>query len=220
MVNDVISSNIVVALGLKDSTVKGDRAVKVSYGTQGGWQPFGPYRRVTRAKNNILFELDGKSALTLYKEYLGDKAKDLPGSGLLYPLHVSVNQNDENSVVRSILNIDEANGSIMLAGDVVEGNLVRLMHAKTEALIDGAHRAAEFAAYGNAAEKSLGILVSCIGRKVVMGDDVDGEVSAVKEAFGGNPVLTGFYSYGEICPNQNNRRSVLHNQTMTITRLT
>jgi hypothetical protein len=218
--NATVSNDQIIALGLKDPTIE------ISYGTQGGWQPFGPYRQVTRAKNNILYELDGKSALALYKKYLGDKAKDLPGSGLLYPLDVIEKQGDEDSKVRSILDINEADGSITLAGDVCEGHQVRLMHAKTESLIEGARRAGQDAS-GNLAlsnavtSPALGILVSCIGRKVVMGDDVDEEVRIVKDAFGGDPVLTGFYSYGEICPfSQKNRRSTLHNQTMTVTRLT
>lgn len=219
MVNEAVSNNQVIALGLVDP------GMQVTYGTQGGWNPFGPYRRVTRAKDNILYELDNKPALELYKNYLGDKAKDLPGAGLLYPLNVISNDKDENSVVRSILAVDEATNSIMLAGNVSEGYLVRLMHAKTDALVDGARHASVDTAYGLAqgsdANQSLGILVSCIGRKAVMGDDVNDEAAAVKDTFGPSSVITGFYSYGEICPfSLSNKRSTLHNQTMTITRLT
>jgi hypothetical protein len=217
--NKVVSKNHVVALGMRTPSLQ------VSYGTQGGWQPFGTYRRITRATNNILYELDNKSALGLYKNYLGGKADELPGSGLLYPLNVIANHQGENSHVRSILNVDETAGSIMLAGEVKEGSFVRLMHAKTPSLVDGALRAGEDATAGLSPEvkqhTTLGILVSCVGRKAVMGDDANDEVAAVKEVFGDNSTLTGFYSYGEICPySQGNKVSALHNQTMTVTRWT
>jgi hypothetical protein len=215
LAGDVVATNQIVALGIRDAKLA------VSYGTQGGWQPFGLFRRVTRSSSNILYELDGKPALTLYKEYLGDKAKELPGSALLYPLHVVVNSQDSGGMIRTILSIDEAAGSLTLAGDVTEGHQVRLMHAKPRGLIDGAERAGQDAcatATDNA--HALGILISCVGRKIVMGDDVDEEVSVVHESFGDNAILTGFYSYGEICAtNQQDKRPVLHNQTMTITRL-
>ena len=57
-----------------------------AFGSLGGWDPFGPERRVTRSKGNVLYELDGKSALELYKRYLGDHASGLPATGLLFPL--------------------------------------------------------------------------------------------------------------------------------------
>jgi len=216
MSNKTISTRQVVAIAMH----KGPASV--SSGVEGGWHPFGPYRQVTRAENNILYELDGKSALQLYREYLGDRAKDLPGSGLLYPLDViSKGRDDTDSIVRSILDINDEKGSIMLAGDVHVGDMVRLMHAKTENLVAGAKSAAEYAVKSTPSsdKPSLGILVSCIGRRIVMGDDVDDEVGSVKEVFGPNAVITGFYSYGEICPPKVGKPSRLHNQTMTITRI-
>jgi len=44
----------------------------------GGWDPFGPERLITKSKENILYELDGQSALELYKKYLGEHAKVFP----------------------------------------------------------------------------------------------------------------------------------------------
>jgi hypothetical protein len=61
------------------------------------------------------------------------------------------------------------------------------------------------------------VLISCIGRKLVMGDRVDEEVEAVGAVFGQNCTLTGFYSNGEISPFLETTECKLHNQTMTIT---
>ena len=65
----------------------------------------------------------------------------------------------------------------------------------------------------------MAILVSCVGRKLVMGGRVDEEVEAVGDVFGQKAVLTGFYSNGEISPFTGNAVCKLHNQTMTITHI-
>ena len=61
-------------------------AIQISCGSQGGWTIFGPERTVTRSEANILYELDHKPVLQLYQEYLGKRARDLPASGLFFPL--------------------------------------------------------------------------------------------------------------------------------------
>lgn len=207
--NGQVDDRSVVALGLY-----GD-SVKVTYGSRGGWDPFGPTRRVTKAQGTVLFELDGEKALNVYKAYLKDHAKDLPGSGLLFPFALLNDKEAGTGLIRTILGIDEAAGSLILAGDIQEGNLVRLMHAKTGGLVKGAQDAAEHAVKGKG-EGGLGLLVSCVGRKLVMGEDVDAEVEAVFENLGAEHI-TGFYSNGEIGPFTSASDCQLHNQTMTIT---
>ena len=64
----------------------------------------------------------------------------------------------------------------------------------------------------------LMLLVSCIGRKLVMGDRVDEEIEVVAATLGPTTCLAGFYSYGEIAPAGRSRDCRLHNQTMTVTR--
>lgn len=194
-------------------------ALRVGYGSLGGWDQFGPERRVTRSQGNVLFELDGSSALALYKEYLGPHAAELPASGLLFPLSVRRDP-VAASVVRTILAVDEAAGSLTFAGDVPEGSLARLMKANVDRLIDGAMGAAT-ASYEAVGSRSpeLAILISCVGRKLVLRQRVEEEVESVRDVLGSNTVLAGFYSYGEIAPFSPSARCELHNQTMTITTL-
>jgi hypothetical protein len=197
-------------------------SITLSHGSFGGWQPFGATRLVTRAKANVLYELDGEPALRIYKRYLGDYARDLPGSGLLFPFAMLGKDHSETGLIRTILGVDEKAGSLTLAGDIVEGGYLRLMSASTDALVDGAEAAANAAAAAaRNAQKSgargLALLVSCVGRKLVMGGRVDEEVEAVAKVFGEHTVLTGFYSNGEISPYVGAPECKLHNQTMTIT---
>ncbi|RJQ51925.1 MAG: hypothetical protein C4530_19405, partial [Desulfobacteraceae bacterium] len=183
----------------------------------GGWDPFGPERLVTRSKGNVLYELDGQSALELYKRYLGEHAKELPASGLLFPLNMRTAESD-SGVVRTILAVDEADQSMTFAGDVPEGAHVRLMKANFDHLVDGAIGAAQtsYEAIGSRSPE-LAILISCVGRKFILKQRVEEEVEGVQEVLGADTVLTGFYSYGEICPSAPRANCELHNQTMTIT---
>lgn len=207
-----VSDRALVAIGLSGEDLH------VGHGSFGGWEPFGPARRVTRCENNVLFELDGAPALDVYKRYLGDYAKDLPASGLLFPFAMMGDDQNTAGLIRTILGVDDAQGSLTLAGEIVQGGYLKLMHASTDALVDGAEVAAKaIATVAKLSGPSLAILVSCVGRKLVMGDRVDEEVEAVADVLGKDVVPTGFYSYGEISPFAPGASCKLHNQTMTIT---
>ncbi|HUK55712.1 MAG TPA: FIST C-terminal domain-containing protein [Nitrospiria bacterium] len=164
-----------------------------------------------------MYELDGKSALDLYRNYLGEHAKGLPATGLLYPLSLRI-QEGTAGVVRTILSIDERERSMTFAGDVPEGAYARLMKANFDRLIDGAVGAAKISheAIGSSAP-DLAILISCVGRRLVLKQRIEEEVEGVQEILGDRTVLTGFYSYGEISPFSRDAKCELHNQTMTIT---
>lgn len=187
----------------------------VSYGSAGGWEPFGPRRLVTRSTGNVLYELDGQPALTLYKRYLGDRAAGLPATGLLFPLSLLASRESECGLVRTILAVDESRQSLTFAGDIPVGSYVRLMKAGCDALVDGAQSAARDA--GQPAAQGFAVLVSCVGRKLVMGQRVEEEVETVLAQLGPQIAAAGFYSYGEICPSGAQHSCDLHNQTMTLT---
>lgn len=209
---DGVSDRAVVAIGLS-----GD-GLRFGHGSFGGWEPFGPARKVTKAVGNVLYELDGEPALEIYKRYLGDLAADLPASGLLFPFAMLGDDHSAIGLIRTILGIDETAGSLTLAGAIDPDGYLKLMHASTDSLVNGAEAAAQAAAAMMRDEgESLAILVSCVGRKLVMGGRVDDEVEAVADVLGSGARLTGFYSYGEISPFTPGSACQLHNQTMTIT---
>ena len=191
--------------------------LKVGYGSLGGWDPFGPERLITRSEGNVLYELDGSSALELYKKYLGEHSKGLPATGLFFPLSVRTKAG-ETGVVRTILSVNEEQQSLTFAGDVPQGAYARLMKANFDRLIDGAVGAAQtsYQAIGSTSPE-LAILISCIGRKLVLRQRIEEEVEGVRSILGERTILTGFYSYGEISPFAPDAKCELHNQTMTIT---
>lgn len=208
------SDHQLVAVGLYG------RQLRLGHGSYGGWTTFGPARQVTRCQQNVLYELDGAPALEVYKRYLGEYAADLPGSGLLFPFSMLGENQQDAGVIRTILAVDEATGSLTLAGEVHTGCYLKLMHASTDNLVHGAEQAASAARLAQpVAGDSLALLVSCVGRKLVMGDRVDEEIEAVADELGSHTVLAGFYSNGEISPFAPGQPCRLHNQTMTITTL-
>ncbi len=204
-------SGIVSAVGLY-----GD-AVKLGHGSQGGWDMFGPERVVTRSSANVLYELDGKPALKLYKEYLGERASGLPATALLFPLSLRETREDERRVVRTVLSIDEDEQSMTFAGDLPEGSLAQLMRANFDRLVDGA-AGASLSAAGMVGDGSnvLSIAISCVGRRLVLGERTEEEVEAALENLPTGCRQIGFYSYGEISPYASGHCD-LHNQTMTLT---
>lgn len=210
-----IASSRVVAVALKGPKLQ------VGHGCFGGWKPFGPTRKASACEGNLLLELDQRPALEVYRRYLGEHAQALPASALLFPLAILNQEGDESGLIRTIVGIDEARQGLILAGSVRQGALMRLMHASTEALVDGAEQAGHTAfEHPNPENRRLALLVTCIGRKLVMGDRTEDEIEAVATAAGPNTVIAGFYSFGEISPSVPMVGCHLHNETMAITALT
>jgi hypothetical protein len=209
-----VSATRVVAVGFYG------KSIFFGAGSKGGWRPFGPGRRVTKAQGNILYEIDGKPALELYKEYLGARAADLPASGLLYPFAILNSNHSTTGLIRTILNVDHAANALILAGDIPVGSMVCLMHTDTDGLVGGSSEAARDAvADMPRVDDTLSICVSCVGRRLVMGENVDEEIEAAQDILGKTTHMIGFYSYGEIAPFLETGKPELHNQTMTITHI-
>lgn len=207
-------SRRVTAVGLY-----GDR-LRIGHGSKGGWDQFGPARRVTRSQGNVLQELDGRPALRLYKEYLGERARGLPASALLFPLALASGEDEETALVRTVLSVSEEDQSMTFAGDVPEGAMVQLMRANFERLIDGAGNAARgtrlVAGELGPGTDVLSVAISCVGRRLILGERTEEEIEAALAELPPQTRQVGFYSYGEISPLASGTCS-LHNQTMTLT---
>ncbi len=213
--NDTVSDNQVIAVGLYGP------ALITASGALGGWKPYGPPRTVTKSEKNVVFEMDGKPALPLYRMYIGEAfSKGLPGTGLKFPLAVIEEGKRDVEKIRTLLAIDSKNNSLTFAGNVEEGETVRLCQTNHDRLVDGAGAAANLVMDGLSDNKTnqigLALCVSCVGRKGVMAELVGDEIKLVQQILGPQTSITGFYSYGELAPRPNTTDSVLHNQTMTI----
>lgn len=195
-------------------------ALRIGHGSKGGWEIFGPERRVTRARGNVLYELDGRPALALYKEYLGSLASELPASALRFPLALRDNRDADKQLVRTVLAVDEAEESMTFAGDIPLGWEARLMRANLDNLIDGAEAAATMTRLDadTGGRPQLAIAISCVGRRMVLGARSEDETEATLQRLSPGTQQIGYYSYGEISPWASGYCD-LHNQTMTLTTL-
>ncbi|MEI9805855.1 MAG: FIST C-terminal domain-containing protein [Pseudolabrys sp.] len=165
-------SHLVAAVGFY-----GDK-VRIGHGSAGGWDEFGPRRTITRSQGNVLYQVDGKPALDLYKRYLGEEAEGLPGTGLLFPLRIRDPQHPEYELVRTVLAVDHDANSRTFAGDMPQGWVAQLMRGNLDRLSQGAAEAAQQAAANIGECDGVAILVSCIGRRLLMGQRTVEEVEA------------------------------------------
>ncbi|MET4665831.1 FIST N-terminal domain-containing protein [Sphingomonas sp. PvP056] len=207
-------SNAVAAIGFYGEHVR------LAHGSAGEWQPFGPVRTISDANGAELCRLDHEPALALYERYLGDEAADLPASGLLYPLEIWDPAKPDDRVVRTLLAIDRDRGTLTFAGDMPQGWKARLMRGIFDDLVDGASTAAQHALHQASTwgvAPSACLAISCVGRRLLMGQRTEEEIAAVAAALHPDIALAGFYSYGEIAPQNVTGVPCLHNQTMTIT---
>lgn len=178
-----------------------------------GWEEFGAERLITRSSANIVYEIDGKPALELYKSYLGEYAVDLPSSGLRFPIAIRPDAS-QAPIIRTLLAVNEEEQSLTFAGDTPQGELCRLMKTNMDALIENAGMAAR-ESFEPTQGEFLTLLVSCVGRRLVLGQLCEEELEIIRESLGDNAIMCGFYSYGELSASGESRCS-LHNQTMTL----
>lgn len=209
--NSKVNEKIIIAVG-----IYGNDAI-VTSGALGGWKPYGPPRKITRSVKNVIHELDNKPALPLYKMYIGHYANGLPASGLNFPFAI-INEDKSISVIRTVAAVDPDANSMTFFGNVKDGATIRFLKSDHDMLVNGASEAARqiLDKDVNTNNKAIAICVSCVGRKLVMEDQVADEVFAVQRLLGMQTGITGFYSNGEICSGEDDGHSQLHNQTMTI----
>jgi hypothetical protein len=211
-------------VGLNKQPIEGEimaigfygNSLTVTHGSRGGWDIFGLQKRVTNSSSNVLLELEDQNALDLYKKYLGEESKKLPGSALLFPLSVTIPGATE-PIVRTILSINEEDKSMTFAGDVPVGSQVRFMKANFDKIIQAASNAADQTTIERRGEPDFTLLISCVGRKLILDTKIDQEIKSVSKSFDHKTIMAGFYSYGEISPVVSGGKCQLHNQTMTIT---
>lgn len=194
----------------------GKELVFTSY-ARDGFKPFGPERIITRSAGKTLYEIDGRPALQLYKEYLGEHAANLPATALHFPLAIW-NQTKDHYMVRTVVSINEADNSLGFVADIPQGYSTQLMYGSFDNLLDGAEIASRSLADRLPPKTPVfALTISCSGRKLVMGDDADQELETTLENLPAGSQQLGFYSYGELAPTALGGSCCLHNETMTLT---
>ncbi len=195
---------------------------KLGTGVRSGWSPIGLPKKVTRASGNILYELNGESALHVYERFLGKHAEKLPAVGVEYPLGL-IGQFDgldgnDHLLLRATMSVNREEGSIRFAGEVPEGAMVYLTCGDKTSILDATEEAARMAIedLGETTKPSLVFFYSCMARKTLLGLRIKEEIDRVRSQIDPSVPMIGFYTYGEYCRVGCNGPSLLHNETATL----
>jgi hypothetical protein len=173
------------------------------YGVRHGFSPTGEPFLVTKAKGNILYELNQKPAIDAYLEYFG-LSKDEKGLEKLgamkevnfYPLGIPI-WREEYLIVH--LNYRNPDGSIICANEIQENSIVRIMRANKEDILN-ATRLAVNQALSMIKGKKIRVcfIFDCVTRPYLLEESIGEELRIVKEILGEDIPVSGFYTYGEI----------------------
>lgn len=207
-INNNIKPGNIVAIGFY-----GDH-LQIGHGSHGGWNEYGDAMKITKSDGRIVYELDNKPALDLYKAHLGKDADGLPGTALLYPVSLTID--NKQDLVRTVHSVDETNKAIVLGEPVENGVNLRFMRAKFDNPLQGVEKAATDVKTALSKPAELSIIVSCIGRKLLLDQDIQKEIEITQSLIGDNTPTIGFYSYGEIST-EHQQFAQLHHQMMTVT---
>ncbi len=208
---DKAQSHVVTLIGLYG------KALKIGFSSLGNWGSLKPEHADTHTSNNTLYEIDGKSALELYKSHLGEHAAYRPTTDTQPPAGVRSADRDARPTKTS-LTPDENEQSMAFTSNILAGNHYHLTKENVNRPVDDTIAATKIdPSTLNKSSAELAILISCVRRKMTLRQKTKQEIEGIREMLGPQPILTGFYSYGEISPFSPDTHRKSHNQTMTIT---
>ncbi|HSN98141.1 MAG TPA: FIST N-terminal domain-containing protein [Candidatus Nanopelagicales bacterium] len=181
--------------------------VELLSGAKSGWAPIGAARRCTKVEDgNVVLEIDGRPALSLYQDYLGPRAQEMPGVSTEFPIGIvgglagTQRMQDDEAILllRSVKAVDESRQALIFGGDIPEGAIVRMTRATRADVIRGANELGEKLS-ASMPEPSLALFFNCGGRKMVLGPRYNEELKETFARLRGVPKI-GFYSAGEFSP--------------------
>lgn len=167
-----------------------------------GFLPIGVARKVTKSKDLILEELDGKPASSIYQEYFGEEHLHelheglLPSLAISYPLGVFLSESND-VVLRNPVSV-EKDGTMRFTSAIPVGAEIRLMISDIEQVLETTELAAKKVLEDLEGRKPKAIIViSSIARKKMLGARANEEISVIQHILGRDVPIAGYYSYGQ-----------------------
>ena len=196
-----------IADGLTEGGVSGvlfAEDVGVTTGLSQGCSPVGEIHEVTKAKDNILFELDGKPALDVFKEDIGDVlARNLERVGGYIHAALPISGDDSGDyLVRNVVGVDPDNKLVAIGERISAGDRVMFVRRDGPSAMEDLHRMlADVISRSNGTPKAA-LYYSCVARGPnLFGPDSE-ELKAVQGALGDEVPVVGFFANGEISKNR------------------
>jgi len=165
-----------------------------------GWESIGTINTITHAEDNIIYTINDKPALDVFENYFGsvDENREAvlevgASTGVAqYPLQIIRN---ESKVLRAALQVNEENGSLMMAGPVKTGDQFKFSVAPGFEIIEETIEGFKDFQKKHTSTDAM-ILVSCKARHMSLGPLVEEEIKGIQNIW--NKPLIGFFSYGEV----------------------
>ena len=164
-----------------------------------GCVPIGPVRRIDEARDNVVVAIDGRPALSVFKEDIGPElAEDMRRLGNVIFAGLPVAGSDTGDyLARNLLAIDPANGWIVLGAEVATGDQILFCRRDPDSARADMGRMLGELARRLPGPPRAGVYVSCVARGVSLFDEPGVEAAMIRDTFGDIP-LVGFFANGEI----------------------
>jgi diguanylate cyclase (GGDEF)-like protein/PAS domain S-box-containing protein len=167
------------------------------------WQKIGKKLKITKSEGNIVYEIDGRSAVDTYKHYLGEKvAYKIPSICIEFPLLIEENN---TLMARSVI-AASGDGSLTFSANMPEGSEVYFGYGNPEEILKHTNvipsKLKKF-------EPEIIFVYSCMARLHFVGPMINQELKPLADI----APMSGFFTYGEFFSNEHNR---FLNQTMTV----
>jgi len=191
-------------------------------GIKHGWKPLGKMRSITSSNANVIYEIDNQPAAKIYEEYfsmnLSQLRKELRRISILYPIGILL-EGEDGYLLRNLLAIDDR-GALIFQGSVPEGSSMRLMIGSKESCLDAARQATEEVKKNFLGQEIKFVLVfDSASRYTLLRREAEQEIKIIRDAFGKDVVMAGFYTFGEQAPLKSinyQGKSYFHNQSIAI----
>jgi len=196
----VITNGVVVALLYNDDLVVGAKA-------NFGWESIGKVLHITKAKKNVVYEIDNIKAIDIYNKYLGASISEkLPSTGMEFPLII---KRDGLNIARAVVGKNDEDGSLTFAGNLAVGDEVTFGYGNIDVVTNGGSKI--FKEVVSQSVESI-FVYSCMARKALMGKSTLLELKPLSKI----APMSGFFTYGEFFSKHGSTQKELLNETMTI----
>ncbi len=177
-------------------------SVEVATGLTQGCLPVGPSHVVSDCLDNVIFGLDGKSALDVFKDDVGELlSRDLKrAAGYIHTAFPIEGSYTGDYVVRNLVGIDPDRGRLAVGDDIQAGERVMFVRRDPKSAEEDLVAMLENLKKRLPGEPRGGIYFSCIARGPNMFGEEGKEMSVVRDILGDVP-LVGFFGNGEISNN-------------------
>ena len=168
-----------------------------------GCTPIGPRHQITRAERNIIIELDGRPALEVFNEDIGEiLARDLRrAAGYIFAALPIVGSDTGDYLVRNLIGVDPRTGVIAIGEGIESGQKVMFCRRDAQSAASDMTRMLSELEQSLSTTPKGGLYFSCLARGPNLFGPNSEEVAMIREVFGDLPMV-GFFANGEISHNR------------------